>query len=326
MIRCREAHTRVRYPTEIEDEFINDIGYDEAGAAASQVNRQPGLDGTRPACWLHGWNFTTDLYRILEHATDQFRTKRLQNRPLTSVANIFGERIQPQKKALDYVGEMLARLPQRFKEFSTVHVDPVRNRYDFQAANITATVQLVHMLLFEPDDAEVEQKCNVASELLHVFLTIPVPYLRAISAPLMHHLAGIGSLLGSVIERPISDHLYQRVRSILIEMAGLLENIETQLHRVASTSGTPSEGLKMHVARIDEYMANHRRTAGYSSQSQPVDQAKIEELTIQNLALRDAQFQLPDELLQNWPWPFYVPYAPHAPDLLPLQFQWDGMT
>ena len=77
---------------------------------------QPGLDGTRPPCWLYGWNFTTDLYRILEHATDQFQKKRLQKRDLIPVTNLFGERIQPQKKALDYVGEVLSRLPQRFIE------------------------------------------------------------------------------------------------------------------------------------------------------------------------------------------------------------------
>ena len=136
----------------------------------------------------------------------------------------------------------------------------------------------------------------------------------------MHHLAGIRSFLGSIIERPVSDHLYQRVRGILIEMAGLLESIETQLHRVASTSVTPSEAIRMHVAIIDEYMANYRQPATYGPQSQPVDQARIEELNMQNLALQDSQFQLPDKLLQNWPWPFYVPYAPHTNDCCRCSF------
>jgi len=89
------------------------------------------------------------------------------------------------------------------------------------------------MVIFSTSDSSVEEKCQIASELLAGFAKVPVQYLRAISSPLvsfqqtfvitrdlaniqLHHLAGIGSLLSSVIERPLSEPSYLQVRTVLL--------------------------------------------------------------------------------------------------------------
>lgn len=70
----------------------------------------------------------------------------------------------------------------------------------------------------------------------------------------MHHLAGIGHLLGSVIQSPLSQWTYLQVRNVLLAMVDLLASLESVL--TTSTEEGGSARLKAHVARIDQYMTN----------------------------------------------------------------------
>jgi hypothetical protein len=113
---------------------------------------------------------------------------------------------------------MYDELPPSFKETKMTAQNMrggLEDKFSFQAANITATLQLVRMILFTSEDATVDQKCAIARDLLEGFSRVPVFFLRAISSPLLHHLAGIGSILGSVIENPISEASYLQVRQVL---------------------------------------------------------------------------------------------------------------
>jgi len=154
--------------------------------------------------------------------------------------------------------------------------------------------------------------------VVNAFITIPVGYLNAISSPLLHHLAGIGSILGSVFEEPLTDPEYLQVRSVLLTMAQLLANLDVGLH---STAGA-SDRLKAHVARIDDYMTSRRASIateeseamhfsenvqrGGSSDSydahrlQPDTSGAAEAFA----KTQTSHFQVPPELLEEWPWVF----------------------
>jgi hypothetical protein len=112
---------------------------------------------------------------------------------------------------------MYGDLPQKFIEAKLPRNGKAGKEeiFSFQAANITATLQLVRMILFTSEDATVEQKCEIARDLLNGFSNVPVAFLRAISSPLLHHLAGIGSILGSVMEGPLPESSYLEVRQVL---------------------------------------------------------------------------------------------------------------
>ena len=71
------------------------------------------------------------------------------------------------------------------------------------------------MVLFTAEDATVDEKCAIARELLDDFAKIPLFFLKAISSPLLHHLAGIGAVLGSVIEGQLSLAEFFQVRTVL---------------------------------------------------------------------------------------------------------------
>lgn len=71
------------------------------------------------------------------------------------------------------------------------------------------------MVLFTAEDATIEQKCAIVQEFLAEFANIPIFFLKAISSPLLHHVAGIGAILGSVIEGQLSLTEYFQVRTVL---------------------------------------------------------------------------------------------------------------
>lgn len=128
-------------------------------------------------------------------------------------------------------------------------------------------------MLFASGGGSIEDRCKIASEVIEAFSRIPVTYLRAISSPLLHHLAGIGSLLGSVFEETVSEIAYEQVRVVLLALAQLLENLEHGIH-----STTSAQRLRDLVARIDGYMSNQRDTS------------------------RDIPAQLTNDIFADWPW------------------------
>lgn len=178
VIRCREAQSSVQYPAEMDDEFIFDEPDDLLHA-----NQQ--LDGQ--LSFMKGWNFTTDLYRTLEHATERFRRRRAGGS-----TNVLGNLLEQSATSLssetilDLVEVMYSNLHPRFKE-THQSGDPVQDRLNIQTANIIATTQLLRMVVLggELEEASSEKRCQVASELLDAFSTIPARHLRAISAPLV---------------------------------------------------------------------------------------------------------------------------------------------
>jgi hypothetical protein len=76
----------------------------------------------------------------------------------------------------------------------------------------------------------------------------------------MHHLAGVGHLLGSVIQSPLSQWTYLQVRNVLLAMVDLLASLEA-----CSSAEGGSTRLKAHIQRIDAYMTNAAREKQGSS-------------------------------------------------------------
>lgn len=165
-----------------------------------------------------------------------------------------------------------------------------RDYYGFQAANITATVQLLKMMLLSSETNSIEQRCKVVSEVVDVFMRVPVAYLRAISSPLLHHLAGIGSVLGEVLVEPFNEYQYQEVRTVLLALAQLLENLNHGIH-----STQVVEKLRNLVLQIDAHMISlQHRSASTGTIIAPSPS--------QTSTNWEATVQLPADLLIDLPW------------------------
>ncbi|KAJ5495894.1 hypothetical protein N7539_001010 [Penicillium diatomitis] len=340
IIRYREAHSLVRYPSELDDEYISDQGYD-----LPQVSPTPQQSGPRdaqaanglPVSWIHGWNFTTDLYRILEHVADGTRRRFSTANGTVEVWSMFSPASMSEPIVMERVLSMYAALPPQFRETRPTTGDINQDLFGFQSANIQATFQLLRLVLLSAEEIGVDRKCDVAGELLSVFSKVPVEYLKAISSPLLHHLGGIGYILGSVMEGSLSDESYCRVRTLLLEMADLLHRLDSNLHSSAGTS----QRLRAQVDRIDGYMRTSRLVnpsaapppASNDAVNNPQRSVKAESMVSPDMYTRTVypsmpastsvshsmmQFRLPPELLTDWPWPLD---NSHSEPFLPLAFE-----
>ena len=188
VIRYREAHSLVRYPVELDDEYITAHGY-----SMPPVSPQSGAIGHgdvagishRPVSWMHGWNFTTDLYRILEHVVDGTRRRFSSANGTQEVWSLFSPAYMSEPAVMERVLSMYSSLPSQFRETPPTTGDVSKDLFGFQSANIQATLQLLRMVLLSAEEIGVDRKCDVAGELLSVFSKVPVEYLKAISSPLV---------------------------------------------------------------------------------------------------------------------------------------------
>lgn len=254
-MRSREAQSNVLYPTEVEDECINDDNEPSPSSHGTlPLSDRPSLEAYSD-CWLSGWNFITDLYRVLEHALTKFRTPRKNNRSF--LHDIFhDDSTLTEASVRERVVEKYSNLRPCFKEVPAMSYDVKKDRVSFQAANISGSVQLLRIMLCVAGDASIQDRCRVASDAVDALAAIPIPYSMAISTPLLHHLGGIGVILGSVFEEQLSESNYAQIRSTMLLMAEVLDNIAVIQH----VSGA-SDNLRSLVARIDEYMTRQRQGA-----------------------------------------------------------------
>ncbi|GAB7345564.1 hypothetical protein MBLNU457_3872t1 [Dothideomycetes sp. NU457] len=293
--RSQEEHTNVLYPGE--------EGHEEL----------PESHSDNPS-WLIGWNFTTDLYRVLEHALSKVRARKFFGNGRRQVDGLaFQDQFDDQKVMRTILG-MYYELPAKFKETPPMTGDMRRDIFAYQAANIQATLQLVRMIMFSMDDgAGVDRKCDVVTEVLSVFHTIPREYLRGISMPLIYHLGHIGQVLASVIDEHLTEARYQRVRTCVLSLADLVETLEQGLSRAAGATVR----LRESVDKLDTYMQQIARATqqGYLQQPAQVrftSQTGIIGQQEPTGALINNDFQLPPELFGDWSWPpeFVIPNGP----------------
>ncbi|KAL2209424.1 hypothetical protein CC79DRAFT_676228 [Sarocladium strictum] len=322
VIVSREEQCNVLYPAEINDELITDNSDLDQAVDLSNLSsrKRPSLE-VQSQCWLSGWNFITDVYRILEHALSKFRNVRPHKRTSGSVLqDIFQDSSTLTEATIqDTVLQMYKRLPLCFREIPEITCDIEKDRVSFQAANILGSVQLLRIVLCVAGDTSIEHRCRVAGDVVDALVQTPVAYSLAISAPLLHHLSGIGVILGSVLEEPLSESDYSKVRSIILLMCQMLEKMEPIQHAAGA-----SEKLKNMVARIDEYVKpRHQRddaaptAALQNGPSELVDGLPMEpglghtenigtgfEAAMGADVPEDWLIQVPPDLLGDWGWDF----------------------
>lgn len=125
--RVREQQVNVAYTTEIDDESFSDRGYSGSSRSPVDLRSSPNSRQGQVAStsWLCGWNFTTDLYRVLEHVIGNFRDRKRHKGSFPM--ELFVDRSAASISSVrDTVMELYARLPYCFKETSQMTCNPAR--------------------------------------------------------------------------------------------------------------------------------------------------------------------------------------------------------
>lgn len=298
-LRSQEIHAYVRYPNDTNDE--NPPQYSP---------HQP--RSGKSVSWLIGWNFALDLNRVLEHVVNKARAKKFTHDDRRSVDNLVFADTFSDRDVMQTMLNMYYELPRQFKETPPMTGDVRKDIFAFQAANIQATLQLLRMILFSFEDGPgVERKCDVANEVLQVFHTIPIPYLRALSTPLVFQLGSIGQILGSVLEEPLSQPVFERVRTALVLMADLLQSLENGLHRSAGAA----QGLRSQVEKLDQYMRDQRNKPP-APNPQPQIFPDLNLVNMHHVGTGTPSISMPEsglllnahaipEMHVDWPWQFF---------------------
>lgn len=232
-MRSQEVHTGVRYPGEV-------LGDKDDPMYHSRSSNLPG--------WVVGWQFSIDLHRVMEHMLNKSRARQFQHFDRRSVDHlVFGDNFSD----VDVMQTTLAlyhNLPSVLKETPQLTGDASLDIYGYQAASIQATLQLMRMLMLTlEENHDVEHRCTIVGEVLGVFSSIPVDYLRAINTPLIYHLGTIGQILMAVRQEVMSETLYRRLRAALVTMADLLDSLGPGVSRFVG----PSQALRQQVADLD---------------------------------------------------------------------------
>jgi hypothetical protein len=218
----------------------------------------PGRDGSFED-WFSGWNYTTDLYRILEHAVVSFRTKRhthtlfvgMNDRVLRGVLS---EKLASIKHGL---------LPQYEKAFLRSE-DNGRNRCGFQATNIFCIIHLVRMLTSLSDNHDLESICDTAQELIDSMKQIPPEYIRACGATLLQQMAGVGHMLCIVAAKErLSISFLHRMKLILESITEFLDTTKQHHEPV----GIAVSRLRQHLGKLE----TEQNLANYAMEHQPND-------------------------------------------------------
>lgn len=300
--RGGESTFNVCYPSDGDDAF-HDIGY------SSSTDRRK----EDTSSWLKGWNFVTDLYRILEHILHLLGNHHPKSDRTPALCLPICDGSHSKAGLLDHVMARYNQLPAIFKSTRPIAQKLSDDLFSFQAANIAATVQLVRMVLFTIEGSTVDQQCQVASEVLEVFANVPEAYLRAISSPLLHHLAGIGIMLGYALHEGLSEPLYIRLRLVLLELATLIARLETGIHYSAGIS----DKLRVQVASIDTYWNSQKQRQAVQPSTMlrsafPTEQQQLTVGTMQqalpstgstedaSIEYQSSHVYFPPEILDSW--------------------------
>lgn len=280
--------------------------------------------------WIVGWNAVTDLYRILERIIEADALVKGAHLPGPPALPLeFRDPVLPIGMAWPAVRMLFDALPTKLKECAPLTGDVRRDIYSFTAANLNVTLQAVRMAIACSNPISMSERCNIAGELLDTLARIPTAYMQGISAPFVHQLGAVGSLLGEVVQGPLTVSTYIHVRQILLTFGNILAHLESSLK---CTGTSISERLFDHVARIDAFMQTEATGIGQdmlrdaigaqrlSAMSTDVSQPLIHTLPMQAPFMDDATvhegattaplpvrpdeiFTIPDDLLQDWLFP-----------------------
>ncbi|KAF7561153.1 hypothetical protein G7046_g2986 [Stylonectria norvegica] len=239
--------------------------------------------------WFAGWNYVTELYRILEHAINDFRRKR------TALTTVLWSKISFKTDSiLLQLSTMQSNLMPQFAQAAMKSSDSGSNRSGFQVANILCTIHLVKMVAFASEETSFVAACQTAEDLVDSMSTVPRDYIRSFGSPLMQELFGVGHMLTSVIGLNLSSTEHLRLRVTLLSLVQFIESFRDCIESAANAAFR----LRMSLAQIDKaasgFVHNGSPKSVTSQSSWPVRNTLTTDFQNMPLALDEFPFGEPD--------------------------------
>jgi hypothetical protein len=216
----------------------------------------PGRDGDFED-WFAGWNTTTDLYRVLEHAIIEFRASRRQRTSVNTQRELT-EDVSLHQRLM----EIQARVLPQFDWVHDKSTDSGRNRCGFQATNILFTIHMIRMFLATGSPSRM---LEAAETLLDSAKRIPTAYIRAGGVRLLQELAGTGLMLGAIAAQTSTP--FAQAQSLVNVQIALAEFLETS----AAANGTAmalATRLREQINQINLHLISTNHADGTNDASE----------------------------------------------------------
>ncbi|CEN61087.1 hypothetical protein ASPCAL07753 [Aspergillus calidoustus] len=240
--------------------------------------------------WFDGWNMTTDLYRVLEHAVSDLRAK---HSPAHSILGRMGG--SDPTALMTRLSEIQERLLPQFVTPASRSEDSGRNRCGFQAPSIICTIHLARLLSRMSSNGDPLLACQVATDLIASIMAIPLEYIRAAGSPLIQQLAGVGHILvGTAKKHQLLQEHYAQVKQVIHSITSLLDLLATP-NTIASSTRDRLVNL---VSELEDVYATTTANAKVNT----VDEGHILHWLqdVEEPTLGQAAF--PNELLTDFTW------------------------
>lgn len=140
--------------------------------------------------WTAGWDYITDLFRLLEYAI--FSIRGHQNRK--SVFSVLCERPSP-TTLFDSFTRLKAKKSPILLKLERQHIRFQSNRCKYIAAQVASTETLIHIMTLLYCQAPAREVIEVATKFLEELSNLPLIMFKVASNQIVQQLLGIGHML-----------------------------------------------------------------------------------------------------------------------------------
>ncbi|GAB7335702.1 hypothetical protein MBLNU13_g08007t2 [Cladosporium sp. NU13] len=185
-----------------------------------------GMD-TETQAWTAGWDYITDLFRLLEYAIFSLRGCKSRSALLTALC----DRPSP-SMLLNSLAELRDTKPQILLGLSEANGQIQSNRCRYMAVQIACTETLVTTMALLYCQSPTSEVMAVAESFIVEVSTAPLIMFKVASSQIVHQLLGVGHMLENASRH--SDEQYRfGAKRLITFLRDLVENLEHDIPSAA---------------------------------------------------------------------------------------------
>jgi hypothetical protein len=201
----------------------------EAQVSVSYPRTTPLMDNETQA-WTIGWDYITDLFRLLEYAI--FGLRACKNRK--AILAVFCDRPSP-TMLLDSLARLKASKSRTLTGLNESGSEYVSNRCRYMAVQISCTEALATIMALLYCQAPAREVMEVAENFLQELTTAPLIMFKIASSQIVHQLLGVGHMLANA-SRYDEGQYRSEAKRLIAFLGDLVKNLETVIPAAAAAS------------------------------------------------------------------------------------------
>ncbi|PVI00791.1 hypothetical protein DM02DRAFT_642261 [Periconia macrospinosa] len=186
----------------------------------------PSMDREMQA-WTAGWDYITDLFRLLEYAIFSLRGCKIRK----AVLAVFCERPSP-TTMIDALARLRSSKPRILLDLAQAESVYPSNRCEYMAVQITCTEALVNIMAMLYCEASACEIMKVVEDFLEEVAKAPLIMFKVAGSQIVHQLLGVGHMLFNA-SRHENGRNWSEARRLIAFLGELVTNLEGDIPSAA---------------------------------------------------------------------------------------------